>query len=162
MPESWNGATARARRLAAAIRYLPWIERAYIFDAFFWNEAQSRLAEREITAVVNRRSHSLAGSSSFKDYVYFCRAVVTATLQALDDALSIQDEAAALIHFFSLNRAHQEAAVSWIGEDHHEELIERLPSWPGCAFLLLALSPNDSAESFIARDAFRTAILGQG
>jgi hypothetical protein len=32
---------------------------------------------------------------------------------------------------------------------------------PGHAFLLLAMSPSDSADSFLARDAFFAAMLGQ-
>ena len=79
----------------------------------------------------------------------------------LDEPLGVADEGAALIHYFSAEPAHREAALEWIGAGHHHGLASRLPAWPGCAFLLLILSPSDSAESFIARDAFWTAMLGR-
>ena len=43
----------------------------------------------------------------------------------------------------------------------HLGFDQRLPAWPGCAFLLLIRSPSDSAESFLARDAFWAAMLGR-
>jgi arabinofuranan 3-O-arabinosyltransferase len=88
-------------------------------------------------------------------------ASVAAALLLLGDPPRVHDEAAALVHFLSLQREHQEAALDWIGDGHHTLLAGRLPSWPGCAFLLLILSPSDSAESFLARDAFWAAMLGR-
>ena len=86
--------------------------------------------------------------------------MTAATLLQLDERERVADEAAALIHFFSLEEAHREAAQDWIGAGHHLGLAASLASWPGCAFLLLILSPSDSAESFLARDAFWAAMLG--
>ena len=40
-------------------------------------------------------------------------------------------------------------------------LQAQLTGLPGFAFMLLTLYPNDSAESFMARDAFWTALLGR-
>ena len=161
LPESWGQAIDLASRLAEETRYLPWADRARAFDGVFWSEARARLAKEDVRAIVNRQSGSVADPGQLAAYTRFCRALVTATLMLLDDASGIDHEAAALIHFFSLDPEHQEAAVEWIGKGHQDELARALRAWPGCAFLLLILSPSDSAESFLARDAFWAAMLGR-
>jgi hypothetical protein len=161
LPEDWDRATDVAGRLAEEVRYLPWSDRARALDAFFWAEARERLTTEAVTAIVNRQAAAIADPAPLDRYTRYCRAIVAATLLTLEDSARIEDEAAALVHFFSLDRVHQEAAVEWIGDGHRALLERRLPSWPGCAFLLLILSPSDSAESFLARDAFWTAMLGR-
>jgi hypothetical protein len=161
LPDGWNEAVEAAERLAEQMRYLPWSDRARLFDGFFWAEAKRRLTNADVTAIVNRQPSSLAHPVRVDDYLRFCRATVTAVLLLVNDPLRVNDEAAALAHFLSSDRDHQEAAVSWIGDGHEALLARCLPGWPGCAFLLLILSPSDSAESFLARDAFWAAMLGR-
>jgi hypothetical protein len=162
LPDRWDEAAGAAERLAHGTRYLPWGDRARAFDEFFWGEAKSRLTTEDVTAIVNRQAGSLADPGRVEAYTRFCRASVAAALLLLGDPPRVHDEAAALVHFLSLQRQHQEAALDWIGDgSHHTLLAGRLPSWPGCAFLLLILSPSDSAESFLARDAFWAAMLGR-
>jgi hypothetical protein len=161
LPEGWDEALDMVGELTEEMRYLPWADRAKAFDRFFWAAAKSRLTTEDVTAIVNRQSGSVSDPARVEAYTRYCRAVVTATLLSLDDSRSCDDEAAALVHYFSLDRTHQEAAVEWIGNGHQVELEGRLPNWPGCAFLLLILSPSDSAESFLARDAFWAAMLGR-
>ncbi len=161
LPEGWDRALDTVAELTEEIRYLPWADRAKAFDRFFWAAARSRLTTEDVTAIVNRQSGSVSDPARVESYTRYCRAVVTATLLSLDDTKSCGDAAAALVHFFSLDRLHQEGAVTWIGDGHHAELAGGLPGWPGCAFLLLILSPSDSAESFLARDAFWAAMLGR-
>jgi hypothetical protein len=160
LPEGWEQAADLAVRLADETRYLPWPDRARAFDRFVWQEARARLAKEDVTAIVNRQNASVAAPGQVDAYVRFCRAVLTATLLLLEDRRPIDHAAAALVHFFSLESRHQEAAVDWIGAGHEGELASGLPAWPGFAFLLLLLSPSDSAESFLARDAFWAAMLG--
>lgn len=160
LPEDWDRAADVVGRLAEEVRYLPWADRVRALDAFFWAEAKARLPTEDVTAIVNRQVAAIADPAPLARYTAFCRAVVTAMLLTLDDSARIEDEAAALVHFFSQDRIHQEAAVEWIGDGHQDFLQRRLPAWPGCAFLLLILSPSDSAESFLARDAFWAAMLG--
>ena len=162
LPDRWDEAAGEAERLAHGTRYLPWGDRARAFDEFFWGEAKSRLTTEDVTAIVNRQAGSLADPARVEAYTRFCRASAAAALLLLGDPPRVHDEAAALVHFLSLRREHQEAALDWIGDGHHTLLAGRLPSWPGCAFLLLILSPSDSAESFLARDAFWAAMLGRG
>ena len=162
LPAEWNRAATAAVWLASRARYLPWPDRAKAFDELYWSEARRRLATDAITAIVNRQSAMLADPGVIVAYGRFCGAVTTAVLLQLDEPLAVDEEAAALIHFFSLADRHREAAIAWIGERHQLGLAASLPSWPGCAFLLLILSPSDSAESFMARDAFWAAMLGRG
>lgn len=162
LPDEWDRAADVASQLAEDIRYLPWADRARSIDAFVWHEARARLTKEDVTAIVNRQAASVAEPGRVDSYLRFCRGVVTTILLLLDDAAQVEHEAAALMHFFSLEDRHQEAAVAWIGDGHHERLAASLPSWPGCAFVLLILSPSDSAESFLARDAFWAAMLGHG
>ena len=161
LPAEWNRAATTAAWLAARARYLPWADRAKAFDELYWTEARRRLATDAITAIVNRQAVTLADPGLIASYGRFCGAVTTAVLLQLDEPLAIDEDAAALIHFFSLVDRHREAAIDWIGNRHQLGLAASLPSWPGCAFLLLILSPSDSAESFMARDAFWAAMLGR-
>lgn len=161
LPAAWNRAATAAALLAQRARYLPWQDRAGAFDAFYWAEARRRLATDDITAIVNRQAGRRAEQERIDAYGRFCGAVTAATLLQLDDRAAVADVAAALIHGFSLEPAHREAAQEWIGAGHHLGLAASLASWPGCAFLLLILSPSDSAESFLARDAFWAAMLGR-
>lgn len=161
LPDAWDRAAATAAELAESTRYLPWNDRARVFDDFFWAETGRRLSSEEVTAIVNRKVGPLAAAGRVEDHTRFCAAVVAAAILQLDEPLRIEDEAAAMIHFLSLDEAHREAAVDWIGAGHHLGFDQRLPSWPGCAFLLLIRSPSDSAESFLARDAFWAAMLGR-
>ena len=162
LPGAWNRAATQAALLASRARYLPWHDRAAAFDEFYWAEARHRLATDDITAIVNRQTRQLAEPERIDIYGRFCGAVTAAALMQLDEPGGPADPAAALIHFFSLDPAHRDAAVAWIGEDDHAGLAASLAAWPGCAFLLLILSPSDSAESFLARDAFWAAMLGRG
>lgn len=161
LPRDWERAAATAATLAEAGRYLPWSDRARLFDDFFWAEVKSRLSNEDVTAIVNRMTGLLTAPDRVDVYDRFCAAVVTATLLQLAEPLRVDDEAGALIHFLSLEPEHREAALDWIGAGHHLGFDQLLPSWPGCAFLLLIRSPSDSAESFLARDAFWAAMLGR-
>jgi hypothetical protein len=139
LPEGWEQAAGFAVRLADETRYLPWPDRASTFDRFVWQEARAHLAEDDVTAIVNRQNARVAEPARVDAYARHCRAVLTATLLLLEDQRPIDDAAAALVHFFSLESCHQEAAVDWIGTGHEGELASGLPAWPGFAFLLLVL-----------------------
>jgi hypothetical protein len=161
LPDDWEHAAAIAAELAATTRYLPWADRARAFDDFFWAEARRRLSSEDVTAIVNRKAALLAEPGRVDGYTRFCAAVVAAALLQLDEPVRVENEAAALVHFLSAETEHRDAALDWIGAGHHLGFDRHLPSWPGCAFLLLIRSPSDSAESFLARDAFWAAMLGR-
>ena len=67
---------------------------------------------------------------------------------------------AALTWRVSLVAAQRQAAEAWLDAGHGDEVALELKRRPGYAFLLLGLCPSDSAESFMARDAFFAAMLG--
>ena len=105
----------------------PGPDRARAFDAFFWAEAKRRLASDDVTAIVNRQAALLAEPGRIEAYARFCGAVTAAALLQLDEPLRVEDEAAALIHFFARSEPHREAALDWIGAGHHLSLASRLP-----------------------------------
>ena len=111
---------------------------------------------------MNRHPGRLAAPERVEGCGRFCGAVTAATLLQLAEPVRVVEAAAALIHLFSLETAHREAAQEWLGAQDHSGLATSLAGRPGCAFLLLILSPSDSAESFLARDAFWAAMLGRG
>ena len=143
------------------MRYLPWTDRAQRVDEYCWSEAKRRLSTEVVTAVVNRQLQHVADPATLTEYTRHCQATITAALLILDDAKSIDSEPAAILNYLSLEPSHREAAAEWIAEGRHEPAFRRLATWPGCAFLLLAISPTDCAESMLARDAFWAAMLGQ-
>lgn len=161
LPTGWEAAAGHARRLAEETRYLPWADRARVFDRFLWAEAGDRLAKEEVTAIVNRQRPGGDGAARVAAYALFCRGVLTAALLLIEDTAAIDHAAAAVVHSLSLDRRHQDAAADWMGHDRRDALASGLRGWPGCAFLLLVAAPNDSADSFLARDAFWAAMLGR-
>lgn len=161
LPREWRAAEAVATGFARRIEFLGWDERAEILDGFFWGEARARLDKDQVTAVVNRTAPDRALTAATMAYARYCRAVVSATLLTLGEPPLVREASAALAHYFSLLAGHQEAAVDWIGLGRHDRVARALERLPGHAFLLLALNPDDSAESFIARDAFFAATHGR-
>ena len=166
LPREREAARAEARHLARRLEFLTWHERPKVLDAFLWDEAKSRLDNERVTAVINRQGHGPAHAAAVGAYARHCRAVVTAALVELAEPARAAEggEAAALAHRLSLLDEHQETAdaAGWADEARRDRIARLLTDLPGHAFLLLAMSPNDSAESFLARDAFFAAMLGQG
>ena len=164
-PPERRGAGAEAADLARRLEFLTWNDRAAMLDEFFWRQARARLRHELITAVVARRAgEGAAGSPEVERFALYCRAVLTAALAALDEPARIEDGSAALTFRFSLAGPDQRAAEAWLddpGAARREAVTDELARRPGYAFLLLALCPNDSAESFAARDAFFAAMHGR-
>ena len=161
LPAEWNRAASAAALLAGRARYLPWQDRARAFDEFYLGRGPAAPRHRRH----HRHRQSAVGQArgagpGRRPMARFCGAVTAATLLQLDERERVADEAAALIHFFS--RSERTAKPRRTGSA--PGIIWAWPppaSWPGCAFLLLILSPSDSAESFLARDAFWAAMLGR-
>ena len=154
-------AAAAACRLARGAEYLGWPERAAVFDTYFWSEARKRLASEEVTAVVNRQRFAAPGLYALEAYVDHCRATVGATLVRLADPGRIEDVEAALTFRLSLDSTHQDRADDWLATTSGDVIAEGLADLPGYAFLIMTMSPSDSAQSFVARDAFWSAMLGR-
>ena len=160
LPERLSAGLA-AGQLTRRLEFLTWAGRADILDAFFWSEAKTRLPHDMITSVINRRVGGVAALAGLAAFTNYARAVLTTALIGLDEPARIEDEAAALTYRLSLLPTHNEAARAWTDGRQPQGAGHELARRPGFAFLLLALSPDDSAESFMARDAFFAAMLGR-
>lgn len=153
-----------AADLTRRLEFLPWVDRAAVLDSFYWSEARDRLSHELVTAVIARAAPpGREAAGGVRDYAWYCRTVTGAVLDALGEPARIEDEAAALTHRLSPHEPQAEAGEAWLdGEGRREALLPALACRPGYAFLLLAMNPSDSAESFTARDAFLAAMLGRG
>lgn len=160
MPNGWRAASDHARRLATRLQFLPWPDRARQLDDFVWGEARRLLSNDEITAVINRQPYTLATSHAILEYATMCSAVMTSVLLLLAEPSDADCPHHALVLLLSRDSDHQEVAVRWIHRGGFASLKSVMTTLPGFAFLYLAVYPNDSAESFMARDAFWTAMLG--
>jgi hypothetical protein len=160
LPGSWKEALGAAEELARRLQYLSWPDRAKLLDEYLWVEARSRLSTDGVTAVVNRHPETFRRGHPSVAYATWCTAVVACVLQLLgeDERASCAEHALTLL--ISRRADHHDAADDWLARSSPEQLQRELSKLPGYAFLLLTLSPNDSAESFIARDAFWAAMLG--
>jgi hypothetical protein len=163
LEESLGGDAQQAQHLTVAlarrVEYLTWSDRARVLDEFFWTEAHARLPIEIVTAVVNRQP-SAPGAPLVVAYARLCTHVLTGTLLALDEPIGITAVEQALTYALSRSAEHQEAALEWIRATGCPTVQDHLTRLPGYAFLLLTASESDSAETFMARDAFWAAVLG--
>lgn len=160
LPGSWQAALAAAEELARRLQYLSWPDRAKLLDEYFWAEARARLSTDSVTAVVNRHPDSFRRGHPCVAYATWCTAIVTSVLLLLDERGRPASAEHALTLLLSRRDEHREAVEGWLAQVTPDHLQAELARLPGYAFLLLTLCPNDSAESFMARDAFWTAMLG--
>ena len=154
-------AAEEARQLFIQLEYLTWPDRARQLDGFFWTRANERLGQEEITMVINRQVLGQAQAKAVAAYVHHVKCVLTAALMELDERAIVQSAWQGLTWLLS-RRAHEhEAASAWLRSVDPGVLRGHLSVLPGFAFLILAATQDDSVESFLARDAFWDAMLGQ-
>jgi hypothetical protein len=149
-----------ASRLARELQYLTWPDRASALDAWIWASARMMLSSDEVTAVINRQRQGRPETRRVAGFSTRCGAVVTALLAPLSEPRPVTCAPQALTLLLSHEDRHREAAIAWVRAAGIAELEAQLSCLPGYAFLFLTIYPNDSAESFMARDAFRAAVLG--
>lgn len=159
--EEWREVYEAARDLAERLRFLPWQDRARQLDAWCWQRAQTQLSLEQITGIVNRQARFLRETPAARIFADRTSGVVAGTIFGLGEAGRISCHSAALIHLLSGEPVLQQPAVAWLAAAGSEGLATAMAQLPGFAFLFLVLYPNDSAESFMARDAFFAAMLGQ-
>jgi hypothetical protein len=87
------------------------------------------------------------------------RAIVTAVLLELAERLEISNPHQALAYLLSRELRFAKAAALWTAEHGVSAVEQALHELPGHALVLLAASPNDTAERFMARDAFWAAVM---
>lgn len=160
LPGQWRTALATAEDLARRLQYLSWADRAKLLDEYCWTQARVRLSTDGVTAVVNRHAEVFKRGHPSGAYATWCSAIVASVLLLLDEPGPVVAAEQALTHLLSAHPPHRAAVDGWLGERTPAELQRELARFPGYAFLLLTLCPNDTAESFMARDAFWQAMLG--
>lgn len=157
----WRAARDDAARLARRLQYLTWPDRARVLDEYLWSRARATLSSEAVTAVINRKLHQHPDADEVRRYARYCGSVVATALCVLGDNGAILSETQALTLSLSTTELHRTRAADWIAAQPAAALGEQLRQLPGFAFVLMTIHPNDSAESFLARDAFWIAMLGR-
>ena len=149
------------RRLFVQLEYQTWPERARELDRFFWSQANSRLGHEEITAVINRQVLEVAQAHAVADYVEHARSVLTKVLTELDERALVEVPAQGITWLLCERPHEHDPAAIWFRTTDPNVVRSQLSTLPGFAFLILATVQDDALESFLARDAFWDAMLGQ-
>ena len=161
LPNNWRAASEISSELARSVEFLAWRDRCRAIDEVIWGQARQMLSNEEITAVINRLNHSHGACYSVLEYSTFCSAIVTAVVIQLKEPRFIRSPHHAMTFLLSRRKEHQDTATAWVsGDGDIESLQNAMSSLPGYAFLFMTLYSSDSAESFMARDAFWRAMLG--
>ena len=158
--DNWQDAMERAQRLALQTEYLTWPDRARVLDQFFWQTANELLTRDQITLVVNRQVFDESQAAAVERYARRVKSMVTALLILLNEQPAVASVWQAVTWLQTRRELELEPALDWLRATEPKIIRRHLARLPGYAFLILATSPNDTAESFIARDAFWEAMLG--
>ena len=157
----WQTASDRACVLSTQLEYLTWPDRAKELDRFFWSAANDRLGHGEITAVINRQVLGNAEARAVRDYAHQVKCVLTAVLILLNERPEIGSIWQGLTWLLGRRAQEHDPAQAWIRRSDPAALRGHLANLPGFAFLILAATQDDTVESFLARDAFWDAMLGE-
>jgi hypothetical protein len=168
MPDSWRFAHQMALDMVRQTEFLSWPGRADAFDTYFLRQAEAMLRPTGLTELVNGATE-LADSGTRRDlekragrFASWSRATVTAVLLDLREGPDVAGPLQALTYLIGRDLALARAAAAWTARHGMEPIGDVLRHLPGYALVLLASSPNDTAERFLARDAFWTAVMKSG
>jgi hypothetical protein len=166
LPDSWRFAHQMAIDLVRQLEFLAWAGRADAIDAYLLRQAEAMLRPEGLTELIGRQSAPESGPGTVSDLdqrlARFCewsRAIVTAVVLALDERREVVDAHQALTYLLTRQLALTRAAARWTAGAGMAPLQDALCGLPGYALVLLAMSPNDTAERFMARDAFWAAVM---
>jgi len=165
LPASWRFAYQTALDLLNRIEHLAWRDRADALDIYFSRQADGMLGTERVTAMVGGSIEPLICLSSRRDvddraanFATWCRAITTAVMVDLDQDRSIKEPTQALTYLLARDWQFAKSAAKWVATHGMAPIADSLCNLPGYAIVLLATSPNDTAERFIARDAFWQAV----
>jgi len=170
LPAGWRFAHQTAMDLISQLEHLAWRDRADKLDGFFTQQADGMLGQRRMDAVVGSRlsvvteeprpapSNDRAAQDQAADFATWCRAITTAVMIDLDQSQAVKEPTQALTYLVARDWQFAKLAAAWVAENGMAPVAEALKTLPGYAIVLLATSPNDSAERFLARDAFWQAV----
>jgi hypothetical protein len=166
LPDSWRFAHQMAIDLVRQMEFLAWSGRADAFDTYFLRLAVAMLRPQGLTEVLGGARGSPEGERTTPDLeerlVRFCawsRAIVTAVLLDLDERTEVVNSYQALTYLLTRHVVFARAAAAWTAKAGMTPVQQTLCELPGYALVLLATSPNDTVERFMARDAFWTAVM---
>ncbi len=159
-PEERAALLDEIRILGEEIRFLPWADRARILAVRCWQEAQERLSTEQVTAVIHRQPDVLLHCAEVRSWAERVSLLLAGCVLLVEEARPSEEAPAVLTYLLTGHDPCLCAAMRWIEARGAAGLREWMVRLPGFAFLFLILYPNDSAESFMARDAFWEAMLG--
>jgi hypothetical protein len=166
LPDSWRFAHQMAIDLVRQLEFLAWVGRADAFDTYFLRQAEAMLRPKGLTELIGGPSAPAGGGQTTPDLeerlARFCtwsRAIVTAVLLDLDERREVVSPHQVLTYLLTRHVPYARAAAAWSAKAGMAPTRDALCELPGYALVLLAMSPNDTAERFMARDAFWTAVM---
>jgi hypothetical protein len=152
--------------LVRQLEFLAWSGRADAFDTYFLRQAEAVLRPEGLTELLGGTPAAPAGERITPDLeerlARFCawsRAIVTAVLLDLDERGEVVDPYQALTYLLTRHVPFAKAAAAWSARAGMAPIQQVLCELPGYALVLLATSPNDTVERFMARDAFWAAVM---
>jgi len=167
-PRSWRFAHHLSSDLVRQIEYLPWSGRVEIFDTYFLRQAETILRPGGLTALVGGQPSPPgeplaprqfeARRARFADW---SRMMMTAVLLDLDERAEVMTAQQGLTYLLTLDLGYSKAAAVWTTFHGMSTIVETLHRLPGYALVLLAASPNDTVERFMARDAFWAGVMAR-
>ena len=168
LPHSWRFAHHVAADLVRQVEYLPWSGRVEMFDTYFLRQAEAMLRPSGLTALVggpSPPSGALLDPHQFERrcgrFAEWSRTMVTAVLLDLDERMEVMVAEQGLTYLLTRDLGYTKAAAVWTTFHGMSGIVQVLHGLPGYALVLLAASPSDTAERFMARDAFWTAVMAR-
>jgi hypothetical protein len=163
LPDSWRFAHQMALDLVRQLEFLAWSGRADAFDTYFLRQAEAMVRPEGLTDLLGAPADGPRITPDLEERLArFCawsRAIATAVLLELDERGEVVDPYQALTYLLSRHVPFAKAAAAWTARAGMAPIERALCDLPGYALVLLATSPNDTVERFMARDAFWTAVM---
>jgi hypothetical protein len=164
LPTSWRFAHQMAVDLARQLEFLAWAGRADAFDTYFLRQAEAMLRSKGLTELIGGEAPlddapTPELEARLSGFCAWNRAIVTAVLLDLDERREVVNAHQALTYLVTRDVPFARAAAAWTAKVGMTPVREALCELPGYALVLLAMSPNDTAERFMARDAFWAAVM---
>lgn len=165
LPASWRFAHQTAVDLLSRIEHLAWHDRADMLDVYFSRQADGMLGAARVTAMVGGQiSRGIDETTAAQPdhraaaFATWCRAITTAVMLDLGQDMAVRESCQALTYLVARDWHFAKAAAAWVANHGMGPVAEALNRLPGYAIVLLATSPNDTVERFMARDAFWQAV----
>lgn len=165
LPASWRFAYQTALDLSSRLEHLAWRDRADALDVYFSRQADGMLGTERVSQMVGGQvavdddgSAVPPGDDRAAAFAEWCRAVTTAVMIDLKPDQEIEEPVQALTYLMARDWHFAKSAAAWVAKHGMAPVAKALSGLPGYAIVLLATSPNDTVERFMARDAFWQAV----